>query len=179
MSLDYASILSAIVDYHFTFYHLLSSILIGFLYGYLFATNFGSSRTPVHSALTGDVLDINDLHAEYKMVLIIRSDLDMSKGKIAAQCSHATLANYKAMLKGNPRGLDQWERTGQAKITLKCEDELQLLDLQQKARKAGLCARSIQDAGRTQIAAGSTTVLAIGPGSVELVNNVTGHLKLY
>ena len=27
----------------------------------------------------------------YKMVLVIRSDLDMTAGKIAAQCCHATL----------------------------------------------------------------------------------------
>lgn len=39
------------------------------------------------------------------------------------------------------------------------------LELQKQARKSGLVAQSIMDAGRTQIAAGSRTVLAIGPGS--------------
>ncbi|KZV78178.1 hypothetical protein EXIGLDRAFT_634495, partial [Exidia glandulosa HHB12029] len=50
--------------------------------------------------------------------------------------------------------------------------------LQAVAKSLNLCARSIQDAGRTQIAAGSTTVLGIGPGPVRLINQVTGKLKL-
>ena len=41
---------------------------------------------------------------------------------------------------------------------------LKRLELQANARKHGLVACSIQDAGRTQIAAGSRTVLAVGPG---------------
>ena len=35
-----------------------------------------------------------------------------------------------------------------------------------------------QDAGRTQIAAGSLTVVAVGPGPEAIVREVTGHLKL-
>lgn len=65
----------------------------------------------------------------YKMVLVIRTDLDMSKGKVAAQCSHATLAAYKSALKGSESQLDwlkKWEADGQAKITLKVESESKL-----------------------------------------------------
>ncbi|ORY07583.1 PTH2-domain-containing protein [Basidiobolus meristosporus CBS 931.73] len=116
---------------------------------------------------------------DFKMVLVIRTDLGMGKGKVAAQCSHATLAVYKEALKKSPEILRNWEYSGQAKITLKCDNEGEMLELQKKARSMGLCARSIQDAGRTQIAAGSRTVLAIGPGPVEIINEVTGHLKLY
>lgn len=47
--------------------------------------------------------------------------------------------------------------------------------LEAKARSLGLCARSIRDAGRTQIAAGSKTVLGVGPGPVKLVDSVTGE----
>ena len=50
--------------------------------------------------------------------------------------------------------------------------------LQAQALSLGLCARIIQDAGRTQIAAGSTTVLGIGPGPKGVVDRVTGRLKL-
>ena len=53
------------------------------------------------------------------------------------------------------------------------------VDLQKEARKQGLVACVIRDAGRTQIAAGSRTVLAIGPASRTAIDKVTGHLKLY
>ncbi|TRM61414.1 peptidyl-tRNA hydrolase [Schizophyllum amplum] len=99
----------------------------------------------------------------------------MSSGKIAAQ--HATLACYKALATANPLLLRQWERVGQTKIALRCSDEEELLTLQAQAQSLNLCARSIMDAGRTQIAAGSRTVLGI-IGPARLVNQVTGKLRL-
>lgn len=97
-----------------------------------------------------DDAEMNKLRAgildECKLVLVVRSDLKMDKGKIAAQCSHATLACYKAMLKNNPSVLRQWERSGQAKVTLKCPSEAELMQLQSRAREAHLCAESIRDA---------------------------------
>ncbi|KAK4702853.1 peptidyl-tRNA hydrolase, PTH2 family, partial [Phenoliferia sp. Uapishka_3] len=113
-----------------------------------------------------------------KLVLVVRTDLKMNKGKIAAQCGHATLACYKALTKSNPTLVRHWERTGQAKIAVQCDSEDDLLLLQATAKSLGLCARSIQDAGRTQVAAGSTTVLGIGPAPVRIINQVTSHLKL-
>ncbi|KZT06762.1 PTH2-domain-containing protein [Laetiporus sulphureus 93-53] len=113
-----------------------------------------------------------------KLVLIVRTDLGMTPGKITAQYRHATLACYKALLRTNPRLLTHWERTGQAKIALKANSEDELLKLEASAKSLNLCARAIHDAGRTQIAAGSCTVLGIGPGPVGLVNRVTGKLRL-
>ncbi|KAF8965822.1 Peptidyl-tRNA hydrolase protein 2, mitochondrial [Entomortierella lignicola] len=120
-----------------------------------------------------------DLGEEYKMVLVVRSDLGMGKGKAAAQCCHATLANYKELAKKSPKTLTRWEYCGQAKVTLKVDNEDDMLLLQAQARSIGLAAHSIRDAGRTQIAAGSRTVLAVGPGPVSVVDSVTGKLKLY
>ncbi|KAJ2322344.1 hypothetical protein GGI00_005933 [Coemansia sp. RSA 2681] len=114
-----------------------------------------------------------------KLVLIIRTDLGMSKGKIAAQCSHATLGCYKRALKQAPAMVKAWEYTGQAKVTLKCNSEEELVDLQKRAQAAGLVAQSICDAGRTQIAAGSRTVLGIGPGPISAIDRISSHLKLY
>ncbi|KAF9036475.1 peptidyl-tRNA hydrolase [Hymenopellis radicata] len=111
------------------------------------------------------------------MVLVVRTDLGMSSGKIAAQCSHATLACYKSLKAHNVPLLRQWERTGQIKVALRCESEEELLTLQALAQSLNLCARSIQDAGRTQIQAGSRTVLGIA-GPARLVNQVTGELTL-
>lgn len=102
-------------------------------------------------------------------------------GKIAAQASHATLACYKSLV-SNPSPsstalLRRWERNGQAKIALQIKTEEELLTLQAQALSLGLCAQVIRDAGRTQIASGSRTVLGVlGPKSV--VDGVTGGLKL-
>jgi len=113
-----------------------------------------------------------------KLVLVVRTDLGMSNGKIAAQCSHATLSCYKAVSKANPALLRAWEREGQAKIALQCKSEDDMLLLQAQAQSLGLCARVVQDAGRTQIAAGSRTVLGIGPAPVKEIDKVTKHLRL-
>jgi PTH2 family peptidyl-tRNA hydrolase len=113
----------------------------------------------------------------YKMVLVVRTDLGMTSGKIAAQCSHAALACYKILQAKSPTLLRQWERTGQTKVALRCEHEEELLLLEAQAQSLNLCARSIQDAGKTQIAAGSRTVLGI-IGPTRLINQVTGELRL-
>ncbi|KAE8352350.1 PTH2-domain-containing protein [Aspergillus coremiiformis] len=116
---------------------------------------------------------------EVKLVLVVRTDLGMTKGKIAAQCSHATLACYKYLTAHSPNSsmLRRWESQGQAKIALQTKSEEEMETLQAQAISLGLCARVITDAGRTQIASGSRTVLGVlGPKSV--VDSVTGHLKL-
>lgn len=84
------------------------------------------------------------------------------------------------MLKADPAHplLTQWERLGQAKVALKVDSEDEMLVLQAQAISLGLCARVIHDAGRTQIASGSATVLGIGPAPRSKIDEVTGHLKL-
>ena len=119
---------------------------------------------------------------ECKLVLVVRTDLGMGKGKIAAQCSHATLACYKHALahslKSSSSLLRRWEATGQAKIALQVPSEEQLELLHAKAVSLGLCAQVVHDAGRTQVASGSATVLGVGPGPKSVVDGVTGGLRL-
>jgi len=74
--------------------------------------------------------------------------------------------------------LKRWERLGQAKVALKADSEEELLTLQAQALSLGLCAEVIHDAGRTQIASGTATVLGIGPAPKSKVDEVTGSLKL-
>ncbi|KAK1240032.1 hypothetical protein MKX08_007474 [Trichoderma sp. CBMAI-0020] len=126
---------------------------------------------------------MEDTSEECKLVLVVRTDLGMTKGKIAAQCSHATLACYKALARADPSSperklLARWERFGQAKIAVQVKSQAEMLELRGKARAMGLTAEVIQDAGRTQIEAGSMTVLGVGPGPKSLVDKVTGGLKL-
>ncbi|KAJ3870163.1 peptidyl-tRNA hydrolase, partial [Lentinula novae-zelandiae] len=116
--------------------------------------------------------------------LIVRTDLKMTVGKISAQ--HATLACYKALTKKNPKHKPSSLLLvthssivfSQAKIALKGTSEEQLLELEAIAKSLNLCARSIIDAGRTQVEPGTRTVLAIGPAPVPLINQVTGSLRL-
>jgi PTH2 family peptidyl-tRNA hydrolase len=117
---------------------------------------------------------------ECKMVLVVRTDLGMTKGKIGAQCGHATLACYKHFLRHAPSStiLQRWERMGQAKVALQVKGEEELEILQAQAVSLGLVAHIIHDAGRTQIASGSATVLGIGPAPKGVIDQVTGHLKL-
>jgi PTH2 family peptidyl-tRNA hydrolase len=101
-------------------------------------------------------------------------------GKIGAQCGHATLACYKHFLRHSPDSklLRRWEQMGQAKVALQVKSEEELELLQAQALSLGLVAHIIHDAGRTQIASGSATVLGIGPGPKGVIDQVTGHLKL-
>ncbi|KNC99920.1 peptidyl-tRNA hydrolase [Spizellomyces punctatus DAOM BR117] len=121
--------------------------------------------------------DSDSLRA-HKMVLVVRTDLGMGKGKIAAQCCHAAVAAVQTAQYKAPDVLRKWEKYGAAKVALKCSSEKELLHLHALARKAGLVAEYIEDAGRTQIPEGSRTVLAIGPAPIQAVDTVTGHLKL-
>ncbi|RHZ03060.1 hypothetical protein DYB37_005824 [Aphanomyces astaci] len=114
----------------------------------------------------------------HKMVLVVRNDLKMTKGKIAAQCGHATLGAYKRALKRTPQALDFWEYSGQTKVALKIESEEEMLLLAGRAKELGLVHYIVVDAGRTQIAPDSKTVLAVGPAPAGTIDNLTGHLKL-
>ncbi|WAR03283.1 PTH2-like protein, partial [Mya arenaria] len=100
---------------------------------------------------------------EYKMVIIVRTDLKMGKGKAAAQCAHGALgAAEKAMMKDKDT-LFAWKACGQPKVVVKTDTEQSLIELQKTAQGSGLICSLIRDAGRTQIASGSRTVLAVGP----------------
>mmetsp|Transcript_75662 Transcript_75662/g.182897 ORF Transcript_75662/g.182897 Transcript_75662/m.182897 type:complete len:236 (-) Transcript_75662:79-786(-) len=111
---------------------------------------------------------------EWKLVICVRSDLPMSVGKVAAQVGHAVQG---AMTESRWQDVRAWEAAGSKKITLRVESEEQLRDVEREAKRGGLVADSIQDAGHTEVAPGTTTVLGIGPASAKEINRVTGHLK--
>lgn len=116
--------------------------------------------------------------APYKMVLCVNKDLKMGKGKIAAQCGHAAVGCYKKAQKKAPSGVRAWEMTGCAKIAVSCTQN-DMLEIYRKACvEKGIPCYLVEDAGRTQIAAGSRTVLGIGPAPVGEFEGLTSHLKL-
>ncbi|KAE9218621.1 hypothetical protein PF002_g16450 [Phytophthora fragariae] len=114
----------------------------------------------------------------HKMVMCVRTDLKMGKGKIAAQCCHATLGAYKRASKRTPDAVRAWEMLGQAKVCLKVDSEEEMLALAERAAEHGLVNYVVVDAGRTQIAPDSKTVLSIGPAPLKAIDEITGHLKL-
>eukprot|EP00004_Rigifila_ramosa_P026630 TRINITY_DN838_c0_g3_i2.p1 TRINITY_DN838_c0_g3~~TRINITY_DN838_c0_g3_i2.p1 ORF type:complete len:640 (+),score=182.07 TRINITY_DN838_c0_g3_i2:214-1920(+) len=130
------------------------------------------------AAAGASALSAKTLLEEHKMVLVVRQDLQMGKGKVAAQCGHAVLGAFKQAQRAQPVALRQWELFGQAKIVLKGEDLDSMMALQAAAKAVGLVTYFVMDAGRTQIEAGSRTVLAVGPGPRSVIDKVTGHLKL-
>lgn len=109
------------------------------------------------------------------MVLIVRTDLNMQGGKTAAQCGHATLGVYKRSLKRKPEYVEAWEARNQVKIALKVESEELMDAVEAYARERGLVTYIVTDAGRTQVAPGSRTVLGIGPAPTAEIDAVTGR----
>ena len=116
---------------------------------------------------------------EIKQVIVVRSDLKMGKGKVAAQVAHAALDAAEAARHKHPNWYDSWREQGQAKVVVKTDGgEDALIDLQKQARSLGLPSSLIQDKGLTQVEPGTTTCLGIGPGPSGEIDKVTGKLKL-
>uniref|UniRef100_A0A1A9WHT1 peptidyl-tRNA hydrolase n=1 Tax=Glossina brevipalpis TaxID=37001 RepID=A0A1A9WHT1_9MUSC len=134
-----------------------------------------SAETP---GASGGTSLFGSLTREYKMVLVVRNDLGMSKGKIAAQCSHGAVGAYQKAIASIPYLVKAWDNTGCAKVALKVNSEAELIAIKRAAERRNLNVCLIRDAGRTQIEPNSKTVLAIGPADVEIIDQVTGHLKL-
>lgn len=114
-----------------------------------------------------------------KLVLVVRNDLGMSKGKIAAQCSHASVECYKASMKYKPQMAKIWSLTGQKKVVLAIGNgEKGLTELSKVAKSYKVLSCIIKDAGATEIKSGTPTVIGIGPDSADVIDKITGHLKL-
>uniref|UniRef100_A0A671KDE7 peptidyl-tRNA hydrolase n=1 Tax=Sinocyclocheilus anshuiensis TaxID=1608454 RepID=A0A671KDE7_9TELE len=118
--------------------------------------------------------DEGDEDLMYKMVFVVNMELSMGVGKVAAQVGHAAVGLYQALQEKNRISL--WPHPS-IKIVLQGTNMAHLLELQALAMSLSLPTKLVQDAGHTQVEPGSCTVLAI-IGEEEMVNNVTGSLKL-
>jgi len=115
---------------------------------------------------------------EYKQVIVVREDLDISEGKRAAQVAHGALSAALEARQTHARWYKEWLREGQRKVVLRAEDLEHLRALHAKARALKLPCATIDDAGLTELPPGTTTVLGIGPAPEHLVDQVTGSLPL-
>lgn len=136
-----------------------------------------------------------------KMMIVMRRDLKMRKGKIAAQAGHAcvdvtlmalqrenrfedlTLSTDGMTLresKGAKTPLSAWFTGGVAKICVYVDSEEALLEIAARAEEKGILAAVVTDAGATEFHGVPTrTCLALEPLPAELANELTGHLPLY
>jgi len=115
---------------------------------------------------------------KYKLVVVIREDLELSCGKVAVQVAHAAVECVLKSKKSKNTWLDSWLREGQRKVVVKAKNLRELYELEFKAKSLGLITSLIKDAGLTEVPPGTVTCLGIGPGPEEVINKVTGSLPL-
>ncbi|CAL4098506.1 unnamed protein product, partial [Meganyctiphanes norvegica] len=148
-------------------------------------TDLDSSTCLSLNCKSADQVVLERAHANQKQRYFIRINvagdaLNIGLIIINFQVGHASLGLYRILLEDKEKyqaSLEEWEEFGEKKITLKGKNSHELLELQKKAIANDLPTYMVQDAGRTQIPSGSTTVLAIF-GDEEAVNEVTGKLRL-
>jgi PTH2 family peptidyl-tRNA hydrolase len=157
-------------------YTLVAGMLCG-VFANLLSKHIGPAVRPTKKLVSDLATRVTEGPA--KMVLVVRTDLGMQKGKAAAQCAHAAVMCYKKALVEQPKILSSWETLGQTKVCLRVGSEAELLQLAGLARDAGLVSAVVRDAGRAQVEAGSFTVLGIGPGPAAQMELITGNLRLY
>ncbi len=92
---------------------------------------------------------------EYKIVVLVRTDLDMGKGKIAAQVGHASVELALGAQKMDRRSFNAWMSGGQKKVVLKVANRDEMIRYMNEAHSNGLYTCIITDAGRTQVEPGS------------------------
>jgi PTH2 family peptidyl-tRNA hydrolase len=115
---------------------------------------------------------------DYKMVIVTRSDLTLSAGKLAAQVSHAAVACALLTKKNKAVWFSKWQREGAKKVVVKVERLEDFFPLKEKAEDLGIITKIVTDAGHTEIPEGTETVLGIGPAPSNLIDQVTGELSL-
>jgi PTH2 family peptidyl-tRNA hydrolase len=115
---------------------------------------------------------------EYKQVIVVRNDIKMSRGKLAAQVAHASVSAFYKTLKEKPSDALGWLQNKQPKIIVKVEGLDELFKVKGAAEERGLTTTIVQDAGLTELPPNTITCIGIGPGKKELIDEVTGELKL-
>lgn len=114
----------------------------------------------------------------YKQIIVMRTDLGMGRGKIAAQASHASVSAFEKVKREYPDIAGGWRDEGMEKIVLKTGGEKELLDYFDMGKRAGIPVVLIRDAGHTQVEPGSITCFAAGPWKEDELDKIYGKLKL-
>jgi len=114
----------------------------------------------------------------YKQVVVFRSDLRLSKGKVAAQAGHAAVSAAEEARKHRREWWEAWMDEGQRKIAVKVKNEKELLELERQAKELALPNALIIDKGLTEVPPGTVTCLGVGPAPTEKIDKITDRLPL-
>jgi peptidyl-tRNA hydrolase, PTH2 family len=120
---------------------------------------------------------LENIVGDIKQVIIVRTDLDMGKGKMAAQVGHACVLGAEHVRKSHPEWWSEWWR-GQEKVVVKVSGLKELQEIKKHTIDLNLPWSEVSDAGHTQLAPGTTTCISIGPAPENLIDRITGDLKL-
>ncbi len=113
------------------------------------------------------------------MVVVVRTDLGISKGKMAVQVAHAAVNCALKSKKSDTSNFNKWFGEGQKKVVVKGPNESALQDLQRHAREVGLISSLVTDAGLTEVPPGTVTCLGIGPAPDSKIDPITGDYALF
>lgn len=135
-----------------------------------------------------------------KQVIVMRTDLNMRKGKMAAQAAHASMkllmerTNFFEYAKESTiwdgfyiwqletwesEPLHRWLRGAFTKVVVGVGSEEELFEIKKKAEEAGILCTLVTDAGKTEFdGARTNTCIAVGPEWASKIDEITGHLKL-
>lgn len=114
----------------------------------------------------------------YKQVIVFRSDLKLSKGKVASQAGHAAVSAAEEARQHHKKWWKDWMDEGQRKIAVKVKSEKNLMELEKAALELALPCALIIDRGLTEIPPDTITCLGVGPAPAKEVDKLTGQLPL-
>lgn len=109
-----------------------------------------------------------------KQVLLVRDDIDMSRGKAIAQGSHVSVL---ASRETEEDTVSEWLNSGGKKIVLRVSSEDELLEIIESVDS--LPTAKIRDLGYTELEPDTLTAGAIGPANEDKIDEYTGNLPLY
>ncbi len=112
---------------------------------------------------------------KYKQVIVVNEALKLPRGKLAAQVAHASVAT---LLVADRNHIQAWLDDGMPKVVLAGNTEADVVSCYEKAVAAKIATQLIRDAGRTVVAAGTITCVAIGPAPYDEIDRITAELKL-
>jgi PTH2 family peptidyl-tRNA hydrolase len=125
---------------------------------------------------------------DFKQVIVLRKDLNMRKGKMVAQGAHASMGallsisdrreDGSVLIPADPR-VSAWLGGQFKKVCVSVDSEAELLEIEERAKAAGMICCLIRDSGLTEFGGVPThTGVCIGPDAAEKIDAITGHLKL-